>query len=91
MIGLLSLSNAENYGAVLQSLALCNYLNDNETEAEIIDFTPQFFVGRYKIFCIQGSNFREKIHSILENLRICPIMLIKKYRFYHRYVKSKTY
>lgn len=82
MIGLLSLVNAENYGAVLQSFALCEFINENFDEAEIIDFTPDFIVGRYRIFCIKKDNFRVFLKSLFYNIRIFPIVFLKKFRFY---------
>ena len=39
-IGILTFHRAHNYGAVLQAFALCEYLNTNGYEAEIIDYYP---------------------------------------------------
>lgn len=80
-IGILSLANAENYGAILQSFSLCKYLNEKYTYAEIIDFTPKFFIGRYKWFRINGKTVWARIKSGCRSIRLAPILLLKKYRF----------
>lgn len=51
--GIMTLSAAENYGAVLQSHSLCKYLTEYYSYSEIIDFTPKFIVGRYPLFLFE--------------------------------------
>lgn len=82
MVGILSLTNAENYGAVLQSLALCYYLNSEIDDAEVIDYTPMFMIGRYRCLGYSGNTLKEKLISLLNNIIILPICLKKKLRFY---------
>ena len=36
--GILTLSTAQNYGAVLQAFSLCKYISRNYMHAEIINF-----------------------------------------------------
>lgn len=82
MVGILALTNAENYGAVLQSLALCNYINSEIDEAEVIDYTPMFMVGRYKCLGYSGNTKKEKLVSLLNSIKVLPIIIKKKLRFY---------
>lgn len=82
MIGLLSLSNAENYGAVLQSMALCEFMNSHQIDAEIIDFTPDFIVGRYKMFFFSRNSVSSFVISFLNSIRLFPLVFLKRMRFY---------
>lgn len=57
-VGILTFHNAHNYGAYLQSFALCNALNkDNEINAEVIDFIMQVEKKRYSL----NTSLRHKI------------------------------
>lgn len=49
-VGILTFHNAHNYGAYLQSFALCNALNNyKEINAEVIDFTMEAEKSRYNL------------------------------------------
>ena len=79
--GILTLSSAENYGAVLQSFSLCKFLNDNFSETEIINFTPKFIIGRYPFLDIDTLKWHRIIKSFIKSLFYLPIRLLKKLRF----------
>ena len=78
-VGLLTYSESDNYGAVLQAYALFDTLKGiyKDYELRIIRYTPPFMVGRYPIF---QYNFRTK-RNILFNLIYLYVNLVKKYRF----------
>ena len=79
--GILTLSSAQNYGAVLQCYSLCKYLNDNFSKTEIIDFTPEFIVGRYPLFRIETSSFVRFFKSLISSIMYYPVKLLKRIRF----------
>ena len=47
-VGILTFHHVLNYGATLQAYALCEFLNQNGYNAEIIDYRPHAVVGQYK-------------------------------------------
>lgn len=79
--GIVTLSAAENYGAVLQSYSLCEYINQKWGEAEIINFVPDFIIGRYKKYVINTSSLRWFLESLIANIIIVPRLLIKHQKF----------
>lgn len=83
MIGILTLSSAENYGAVLQCHSLCEYIKQKNVPAEIIDYVPSFIIGRYKWITIDKSGIYSTIRSLIGGTLKLPIVCIKKYRFYY--------
>ena len=88
--GILTLSSAENYGAVLQCHSLCKYLNDNYSDTEIIDFTPRFIVGRYPLFHLKYTSLLGTIKSAIGSILEFPAKMTKRIRFIHfRRVDSK--
>lgn len=82
MIGILTLSAAENYGAVLQCHSLCEYIREKGAKAEIIDYTPKFINGRYKWVNIDKSTTLSCISSFIREFIKLPFVFIKKYRFH---------
>ena len=80
--GILTLSSAQNYGAVLQCYSLCKYLNENFSKTEIIDYTPDFIVGRYPLFRLNYSSLIHFMKSIISSMINLPFKIIKKIRFY---------
>ena len=79
--GILTLSSAQNYGAVLQSHSLCKFLNDNYSDTEIINFTPKFILGRYPLVCINTSSLMRFIKSLIISILLYPIKKKKYNRF----------
>lgn len=90
-IGILTLSSAENYGAVLQSHSLCKFLNDHYGYTEIIDFVPDFMAGRYPIFWLNKENPYKFLKSFVGALLYFPILLKKRKRFNHFRYKESVY
>ena len=88
--GILTLSSAENYGAVLQCHSLCKFLNDNFSETEIIDFVPQFIVGRYPLVSVDKSSKSAYLKSLIRAVLLLPFKAKKRWRFQNfRKKKSK--
>lgn len=80
-IGLLSLSNADNYGAVLQMYSLykiCKSIND---DIEVINYFPAFMKGRYRLAWVDHSSLKNFIISSKNALFILPFSISKKYKF----------
>lgn len=80
--GILTLSSAQNYGAVLQCYSLCCFLNKNFSYTEIINFTPKFIIGRYPLFKFNFSSFFSFFRSLISQSFYFPIKLLKKIRFH---------
>lgn len=89
-VGILTLSSAENYGAVLQCYSLCEYINENFMPAEIIDYTPEFIVGRYKWINVDKSGIYRFFRSLVSSILTFPLVFIKKTRFY-KFKKNGRY
>lgn len=79
--GILTLSAAENYGAILQASSLWKFLNDNYGETEIINFVPDFICGRYPLIRLDKSSKIAYIKSLIYGAVQLPIVILKKYRF----------
>lgn len=79
--GIITLSAAENYGAILQASSLWKFLNDNYSETEIINFVPDFICGRYPLIKLDKNSQKAYIKSLIYGLAKLPIMILKKYRF----------
>ena len=88
--GILTLSSSENYGAVLQCHSLCKYLNDNYSDTEIIDFVPDFIIGRYPLISLNKTSFGALLFSIIISFIEFPLKFLKRIRFNHfRYIDSR--
>lgn len=79
--GIITLSAAENYGAILQASSLCRFLNDNYCETEIINFVPNFMCGRYQLIRLDRSTTKNYVKSLIYGIAHFPIRILKKYRF----------
>ena len=79
--GILTLSSAENYGAVLQSLSLMCFLQENYGHAEIINFTPRFIIGRYPLLYINNSSLYKAFITCVKSIARFPILFLKRIRF----------
>ena len=89
--GILTLSSAENYGAVLQCHSLCKFLNDNFSETEIIDFVPQFIVGRYPLVSVDKSSKSAYLKSLIRAVLLLPFKAKKRWRFQNFRKKKSKY
>lgn len=79
--GILTLSSAQNYGAVLQVFSLMRFLQENYSETEVIDFTPDFICGRYKLIAVDNSSMFKRAVSIVKGLIKLPVPLMTRIRF----------
>lgn len=89
--GILTLSSAQNYGAVLQSFSLMQFLQENYGRTEIIDFTPQFIIGRYNLINIDKSSIHSRMLSAIKGIIKLPIPLLTRIRFDNFRKKFCTY
>lgn len=95
--GILTLSAAQNYGAVLQSFSLMRFLQENYGDTEIISFTPQFIIGRYKLIRINKASIMSIIISLAKGIIKLPVPLMTRLRFvsfrkkYCQYSKRKYF
>lgn len=65
-IGIITFHRAMNYGAVFQTYALQQCLNDNEIENEVIDYVCQNIEECYKPFKVmQGNYFKAIVRGVL--------------------------
>lgn len=80
-IGIVTFGRADNYGAVLQGYSLCRYINKNFGRCEVIDFTPNFMIGRYSIFKLNKKNIKSILKSFIGAFIRLPLNLKKKTRF----------
>lgn len=81
-VGLLSLSNAENYGAVLQCYSLFHYCKKINNNVSVINYWPAFMEGRYKLFWIEKGSIRKLVSSFKYSLECLPYTFLKKIKFY---------
>ena len=79
--GILTLSSAQNYGAVLQVFSLMRFLKEYYVETEVIDFTPDFISGRYKLVTVDDSSTLKRVVSIVKGLIKLPVPLMTRIRF----------
>lgn len=89
--GILTLSSAQNYGAVLQCHSLCKYLNGNFSETEIIDFTPKFIIGRYSLIKIDKSSIKRMAKTTISSILNYPMRRKKYNRFLAFRKKNSKY
>lgn len=80
-IGLLSLSNAENYGAVLQCYSLYCCCKTISNDVAVINYWPEFMDGKYRLFWIDNTSIRKMISSFKYSVECLPYTLLKKIRF----------
>lgn len=79
--GILTLSMAQNYGAVLQSFSLQRYIQNNYGDVEIIKYIPTFIIGRYKLFRIDKTSMKSMLFSVIKGLVKLPFVLETRIRF----------
>lgn len=49
-IGIVTLHYSKNYGAILQTYALCEFLKMNGFDAEVIDYCPKYAIKGWRLF-----------------------------------------
>lgn len=62
-IGILTFHTADNYGAVLQSYALCSYLRKKNHEAYIVDYKPKYLLRTTYLFPSISALLRSPVRS----------------------------
>ena len=85
-IGIITFHRAINYGAVLQTYGLCQYLQSMGHEVWVIDYNPHYMRNLYKLYSthrfeaqrLQPCGIRE-----LRELLSVPIRLSRKMKFRH--------
>lgn len=77
-IGVITFHNAINYGAVLQTYSLSNYIkNKLNIECEVIDYECEKFKKNYKSFRTYKKNFKGYLTALLK----MPYIYIKNKKF----------
>lgn len=83
-IGILTFHCADNYGAVLQTYGLQEYLKSLGHEVYVIDYCPQYLLKPYKIFEWKRYSTQSVIRNLLLFFRAIwasPIRLKRKKKF----------
>lgn len=83
-IGILTFHKAKNYGALLQAYALQKKINDNNYEAEIIDYDCPKFKNMYSLF--NFKNIRN-IKSFFREL-VTTYYKFQKYNKFNNFIKK---
>ena len=85
-VGTLTYHRADNYGAVLQAYALCQYLSEQKVDAGIIDYWPKHHAEVYKLWCWNKSYFHyQGMKGKIKYLLYFPIVIIKNYKRKHNF------
>ena len=80
-IGTLTYHRADNYGAVLQAFALCQYLCNQGYEAENIDYWPKHHAIVYKLWCWEYRYFHfQGLRGKIKYLLNFPSILSRNYK-----------
>jgi hypothetical protein len=81
-IGILTLHDADNYGAILQAYALKKIIKQfNKGSVEIIDYKKPYIREVYKLVKLDRSSTVSCIRSLLENMILLPSRYFKKNKF----------
>lgn len=83
--GIITFHRAINYGAVLQTYALQEYLNNHEYNAEVIDYRCEHMENFYKIASIKDKSFKQVIRGLMN----FGYAYKKKHAFY-RFLKQNV-
>ena len=73
-IGILTYHRSQNYGALLQALAMQQFLEDNGNAASFIDYWPSYHAEEYKLFSwnkFKKLSLKYKITYIIRFLGTC--------------------
>lgn len=77
-IGILTFHSAQNYGAVLQTYALQEYLRGLGHDVSVIDYRPSYIEEYYKLFSwgrIPKNNLIIKIKFLLREILALPVRM----------------
>lgn len=83
-IGILTFHCAINYGAVLQTYALQEYLKGLGHDVYVLDYRPSYLLNPYKTFIwkwLADKSLVENVKSLLRCLLITPIKIKRKLYF----------
>ena len=83
--GIITFHRAINYGAVLQTYALQEYLNDHGYNAEVIDYRCDHMENFYKIASIKDKSIKQIIRGLMN----FGYAYKKKHAFY-RFLKQNV-
>lgn len=91
-LGILTFHCAVNYGAVLQTFALQEYLVSMGHEVSVIDYRPEYLINPYRIsnVFIPQSSFVGRLKYWLRSCMIMPIRF-KRNRAFARFVKGRLH
>ncbi len=89
-IGTLTYHKADNYGAVLQAYALCQYLYEQGYNAGNIDYWPQHHADVYKLWCWDNNYFHyQGIRGKVKYLCFFPSILLRNCRRKYNFNKFR--
>lgn len=83
-IGIFTFHCAINYGAVLQTFALQEYLKKQGHEVYVINYRPDYLINEYKLFSWKwrfNESIRSNIILFIRSLLVMPIKIKRKYMF----------
>lgn len=89
-IGILTYHRSQNYGALLQALALLMTLKENNHDVSFIDYFPKYNRKMYAIFDIdefRRLTLKRKIKFFLKFLMIFPYRYLRRLNF-NKFIKS---
>lgn len=88
-IAIITFHNANNYGAIFQAYALCEYLNRNGNQAYIVDYRSPSIENRYKLQRLTGIPVKD-IRILLKD-GIDMVRYFKFSRFRKNYLKLASF
>lgn len=83
-IGILTFHCAINYGAIMQSYGLQEYLKKLGHEAYLLDYRPECIIKNYRIFrwhWSESHSLQYNTISLIRELLVLPKRLLRNYRF----------
>lgn len=83
-IGIITFHRAINYGAILQTYAMYNYLKNNYDNVYVVDYFPEYLHKRYAVFCLK----RDLSKNII---RMCQNILDEIFCINQRYHRKKLF
>lgn len=85
-IGMVTLHRVFNYGSVLQTYALQEYLKSMGHDVEVIDYKPERFSNK-RYYDLTGEQWRNPLKKILGLIITIPIKAIRK-NIFDKFVKK---
>ncbi len=84
--GIMTFHRALNYGAVLQTYALCSFVNEFDVECEVVNYYSEPLESTYKIFDFKKNNF---VSAILKGL-FKGAIIIKKRNGFNKFIENNV-